>query len=114
MTRLTRRTKTPRPRRKRPNPTPARRKGTARMAKREHPRNENTQWPDYDFHEYPMMVYPGSPEGRNAPHPRPPAHSGKEPGGVQNEEERRRPLHIDEPVEAEPKRQRKRNLVPGP
>lgn len=27
------------------------------MAKREHPRYENTEWEDYEFREYPMMVY---------------------------------------------------------
>jgi hypothetical protein len=30
------------------------------MAKREHPRYENTEWPDYEFREYPKMVYPGA------------------------------------------------------
>lgn len=29
------------------------------MAK-EHPRYENTEWPDWEFHEFPMMVYPGA------------------------------------------------------
>lgn len=29
------------------------------MAK-EHPRYQFTEWPDYEFHEFPMMVYPGA------------------------------------------------------
>jgi hypothetical protein len=31
------------------------------MAKREHPRYENMEWPDWEFQEYPMMYYPGAP-----------------------------------------------------
>lgn len=30
------------------------------MAKREHPRYENMEWPDWEFQEYPMMYYPGA------------------------------------------------------
>lgn len=30
------------------------------MASREHPRYANFDWPDYEFREYPMMVYPGA------------------------------------------------------
>lgn len=30
------------------------------MARREHPRYENMEWPDWEFREYPMMVYPGA------------------------------------------------------
>lgn len=29
------------------------------MAK-EHPRYQHTEWPDYEFREFPMMVYPGA------------------------------------------------------
>lgn len=30
------------------------------MANREHPRYQAFEWPDYEFNEYPMMVYPGA------------------------------------------------------
>lgn len=30
------------------------------MAAREHPRYANTEWKDYEFREYPKMVYPGA------------------------------------------------------
>jgi len=29
------------------------------MAYKEHPRYALTEWPEYEFHEFPMMVYPG-------------------------------------------------------
>lgn len=34
------------------------------MAKREHPRYENMDWPDWEFREFPMMIYPGAPDPR--------------------------------------------------
>lgn len=34
------------------------------MARREHPRYENMEWPDWEFREYPMMVYPGAKDPR--------------------------------------------------
>lgn len=72
------------------------------MAKREHPRYENTDWPDYEFREFPMMVYPGSSDGGRTPDRDP-----KKPGAflqdaivVNNEAERRAALEL-EPEEAE-------------
>lgn len=29
---------------------------------KEHPRYTNFEWPDYEFREFPMMVYPGAPD----------------------------------------------------
>ena len=37
------------------------------MARKEHPRYENTIWEDYEFREFPMMVYPGSSDGGKTP-----------------------------------------------
>ena len=37
------------------------------MAFKEHPRYATTEWPDYEFNEYPMMVYPGSKDGGKTP-----------------------------------------------
>lgn len=37
------------------------------MARKEHPRYANTDWPEYEFNEYPMMVYPGSKDGGKTP-----------------------------------------------
>jgi len=34
------------------------------MAYKEHPRYALTQWPEYEFHEFPMMVYPGAADPR--------------------------------------------------
>lgn len=73
------------------------------MAKREHPRYEHTEWPDYEFHEFPMMVYPGSNDGGKTPDPDP-----RRPGTflqqavcVNSEEERRAVLDIADPVPPE-------------
>lgn len=70
------------------------------MAKREHPRYENTEWPDYEFHEFPMMVYPGSKDGGKTPdrHPTRPGVFEQEAVTVHNEEERRQALGLDEEV----------------
>lgn len=67
------------------------------MARREHPRYENTEWPDYEFREYPMMVYPGADDPL-----KPYKASGREKGKplagilVNNDEERRIALGLDE------------------
>lgn len=37
------------------------------MARKEHPRYENTIWEDYEFREFPMMIYPGSKDGGKTP-----------------------------------------------
>lgn len=86
------------------------------MAKREHPRYENTEWPDYEFHEFPMMVYPGSADGGKTPD-RDKARPGKflqQPVVVNSEEERRTVLEIDEPVERDAPRAPSAVLVEGP
>lgn len=60
------------------------------MAFKEHPRYANFEFPDYEFHEYPMMVYPGAPDQKKPYHP----DTGKRLKGVvvANEEEMRRVL----------------------
>lgn len=35
------------------------------MARKEHPLYENAEWPDYEFREFPMMVYPGARSPKN-------------------------------------------------
>lgn len=35
--------------------------------RREHPLYEFTDWPEYEFREYPMMVYPGSEDNGKTP-----------------------------------------------
>lgn len=66
------------------------------MAKREHPRYENTEWPDYEFREFPMMLYPGSEDGGKTPdrHPTQPGKFLQDPVIVQNEEEARAVLGL--------------------
>lgn len=83
------------------------------MARKEHPRYESTEWEDYEFREYPMMVYPGSADGGRTPDrdPRTPGKFLTPAVLVNNEEERRLALDIDTPVEAEPEPQRTRTLV---
>lgn len=34
------------------------------MARREHPRYENMEWPDWEYIEFPMMIYPGAADPR--------------------------------------------------
>lgn len=83
------------------------------MARKEHPRYESTEWPDYEFHEFPMMVYPGSKDGGKTPD-RDPSRPGKflqTPVTVNSEEERRLALDIDAPVEPEREPERTRTLV---
>lgn len=70
---------------------------------REHPRYADTEWPEYEFHEFPMMVYPGSKDGGKTPD----KHETK-PGKflqtgiiVNTEEERREVLGIDAEVPAD-------------
>lgn len=84
------------------------------MARREHPRYENTEWPDYEFMEYPMMVYPGSNDGGKTPDPHPtrPGKFLQEGVIVKDEQERRDVLQIADPVEQEAPRARKTQLVP--
>lgn len=76
------------------------------MAKREHPRYENTEWPDYEFREYPKLVYPGAPDQS-----KPYGANGKPLKGIQvnNPEEEREALGLDAPEggeEADPKERR--------
>lgn len=83
------------------------------MAKREHPRYENTEWEDYEFREFPMMVYPGSADGGKTPDrdPRKPGAFLQDPVVVNDEAERRAVLEL-EPEEAEgPAEPRKREFV---
>lgn len=69
------------------------------MAK-EHPRYENTEWPDYEFHEFPMVVYPGSADGGKTPDadPSKPGKFLQTPVVVADEAERRAALDLDAPV----------------
>lgn len=72
------------------------------MARREHPRYENTEWDDYEFREYPMMIYPGSKDGGKTPD-RDPTRPGRflqEAVTVNSEAERLAALGLDE-AEAE-------------
>lgn len=68
------------------------------MAKREHPRYENMEWPDWEYQEYPLMYYPGAPDQKkpyiNAPGS---ADHGKPLKGVivNNEEEHRQLIEGD-------------------
>lgn len=62
-----------------------------------HPRYENYEY-EYEFHEYPMAVYPGSSDGGKTPDPHP-----NKPGQflqpcviVQNDEERQKVLGLAE------------------
>ena len=65
------------------------------MAK-EHPRYADTEWPAWEFREYPMAVYPGSSDGGRTPDPNPDWNPGQKHSKrwlqecviVQNEEER--------------------------
>lgn len=72
------------------------------MARREHPRYENTEWADYEFREYPMMVYPGAVDPLK-PYKTSGKEKGKPLGGilVHNDDERRAALGLeaDEPEE---------------
>jgi hypothetical protein len=63
------------------------------MAKREHPRYENTEWPDYEFREYPKMVYPGATDPTKPYGP-----NGKPLKGIQvhNAEEERVALGLED------------------
>lgn len=36
---------------------------------REHPRYANFEWPEYEFREFPLMIYPGSADGGKTPDP---------------------------------------------
>lgn len=83
------------------------------MARKEHPRYENTEWPDYEFHEFPMMVYPGSADGGKTPDadPSKPGKFLQTPVTVHDEAERRAVLEIDTPVDPEPARAPSRALV---
>lgn len=68
------------------------------MAK-EHPRYANADWPEWEFREFPMMVYPGAADQK-----KPYDADGKVLPGVlvNSEEERREVLNIeDEPAEVE-------------
>jgi hypothetical protein len=66
------------------------------MARREHPRYENTEWPEYEFREFPMMVYPGSKDGGKTPDPDPrrPGKFLQEAVTVASEDERRAALDL--------------------
>lgn len=68
------------------------------MARREHPRYETTDWEDYEFREFPMMVYPGA-KDQSKPY----GSNGKPLKGiiVQNAAEAREALGLDEPEEGE-------------
>lgn len=83
------------------------------MAKREHPRYETTEWPDWSFEEWPMMVYPGSADGGKTPdrHPTKAGAFLQTPVIVHSEEERRAVLEIEEPVEKEAARPVSTTLV---
>lgn len=63
------------------------------MANREHPRYQSHEWPDYEFNEYPMMVYPGAADQK-----KPYGANGKPLAGivVNNEAEFREALGLDE------------------
>lgn len=69
------------------------------MGKREHPRYENTEWPDYEYREYPKIVYPGA-KDQSKPY----GANGKPLRGIQvnSEEEEREALGLeDDGAEAE-------------
>lgn len=72
------------------------------MARREHPRYENTEWPEYEFREYPMMVYPGA-EDPSRPYNTKGKTRGKPLRGVivNNDAERRAALELVDEDEAE-------------
>lgn len=59
---------------------------------REHPRYANMEFPDYEYREYPKMIYPGAPDPR-----KPYDKNGKPLKGilVQDEDEERRVLQKD-------------------
>ncbi len=60
------------------------------MAAREHPRYANTEFDDYEFREFPMMVYPGAADQK-----KPYGKDGKPLAGiiVNNEDEYRQALN---------------------
>lgn len=74
------------------------------MARREHPRYESTEWPDYEFREFPAMLYPGSKDGGKTPDVNPDWIPGsrkpkeqrflQEPVIVNNEDEARQVLGV--------------------
>jgi hypothetical protein len=66
------------------------------MARREHPRYETTEWPEYEFKEFPMMVYPGSKDGGKTPDrdPKKPRKYLQTPVVVNNEAELRTALAL--------------------
>lgn len=80
------------------------------MARREHPRYENTEWDDYEFREYPLMYYPGA-KDQSKPY----GANGKPLRGivVKNAAELREARGLEEPDEPEaPAPTRKPTTVP--
>lgn len=66
------------------------------MARREHPRYENAEFPDYEFREYPKMVYPGADDPLK-PYKTKGKLAGKPLDGVlvRDEDEERRALNLE-------------------
>lgn len=84
------------------------------MARREHPRYENTEWDEYEYREFPMMVYPGSKDGGKTPDPNPrvPGQFLQKGVTVANEAERREVLELA-PEDGAAPAPRKPRLIDG-
>lgn len=67
-----------------------------------HPRYAEMEFPDWEFHEFPMAVYPGSADGGKTPDRDHRGQPRQQAVIVQNEEERRTVLEIAEAVAPEP------------
>lgn len=84
------------------------------MARREHPRYENTEWDEYEYREFPMMIYPGSKDGGKTPDPNPrlPGQFLQKAVTVANEAERRAVLDLA-PEETDTPAPKKPRLIEG-